>query len=156
MYDTLEPITHGVYIMGVRRKVTRTGAKPTRKTKKIILSDEEKAKRRAEDEATARKLRNVVNYITTPAGLPPYDLEGDDYDSVKAWVSKIKTTGNHSVQSCQYWVKYFYDPFQQKDQWKAVRAMILEKYEDLGIPNFPIPKWDPKSVDKSKMIGWEE
>ena len=114
MYDILEPITHGVYIMGVRRKVTRTGAKPTRKQRKVILSDEEKAKRRAEDERLAEQLRNVTSYITTPAGTPPYGLEGDDYESVKDWVSKIKTTGNHSVQSCQYWVKYFYDPFNKK------------------------------------------
>ena len=78
MYDTFEHNTHGVYIMGVRRKVTRTGAKPTRKQRKIILSDEEKAKRRAEDEALAKQLRNVVSYITTPAGIPTYDLEGDD------------------------------------------------------------------------------
>jgi len=156
VYDILEPITHGVYIMGVRRKVTRTGAKPTRKQRKVILSDEEKAKRRAEDERLAQQLRNVTSYITTPAGTPPYDLEGDDYESVKDWVSKIKTTGNHSVQSCQYWVKYFYDPFQQKTQWKAVRAMILENHEDFGIPNFPMPKYDPKSVDRSKMIGWED
>ena len=142
--------------MGVRRKVTRTGAKPTRKQRKVILSDEEKAKRRAEDERLAQQLRNVTSYITTPAGTPPYGLEGDDYESVKDWVSKIKTTGNHSVQSCQYWVKYFYDPFQQKAQWKSVRAMILENHEDFGIPNFPMPKYDPKSVDRSKMIGWED
>ena len=142
--------------MGVRRKVTRTGAKPTRKQRKVILSDEEKAKRRAEDERLAQQLRNVTSYITTPAGTPPYGLEGDDYESVKDWVSKIKTTGNHSVQSCQYWVKYFYDPFQQKDQWKSVRAMILENHEDFGIPNFPMPKYDPKNVDRSKMIGWED
>ena len=142
--------------MGVRRKVTRTGAKPTRKQRKVILTDEEKAKRRAEDERLAEQLRNVTSYITTPAGAPPYDLEGDDYQSVKDWVSKIKTTGNHSVQSCQYWVKYFYDPFQQKDQWKSVRAMILENHEDFGVPNFPMPKYDPKTVDRSKMIGWED
>ena len=142
--------------MGVRRKVTRTGAKPTRKQRKVILSDEEKAKRRAEDEALARQLKNVVSYITTPAGLPPYDLEGDDYESIRNWVGQIKTTGNHSVQSCQFWVKYFYDPFQQKDQWKSVRAMILENHEDFGVPNFPMPKYDPKTVDRSKMIGWED
>ena len=142
--------------MGVRRKVTRTGAKPTRKQRKIVLSDEEKAKRRAEDEALARQLKNVVSYITTPAGVPPYDLEGDDYESIRDWVGQIKTTGNHSVQSCQYWVKYFYDPFKQKDQWKSVRAKIKEKAEDLGLPDFPPPKFDPKSVDRKKMIGWED
>ena len=34
--------------------------------------------------------------------------------------------------------------------------MILENHEDFGIPNFPMPKYDPKSVDRSKMIGWED
>ena len=142
--------------MGVRRKVTRTGAKPTRKQRKIILSDEEKAKRRAEDEALARQLKNVVSYITTPAGLPPYDLEGDDYESIRNWVGQIKTTGNHSVQSCQFWVKYFYDPFEQKEQWRAVRAIIKDKCQDLGIPDFPHPKFDASKVDKKKLIGWED
>lgn len=142
--------------MGVRRKVTRTGAKPTRKQRKVILSDEEKAKRRAEDEALARQLKNVVSYITTPAGLPPYDLEGDDYESIRNWVGQIKTTGNHSVQSCQFWVKYFYDPFEQKEQWRAVRAIIKERCQDLGIPDFPPPKFDASKVDKKKMIGWED
>ena len=132
----------------IRRKVTRTGAKPARKTKKIILSDEQKAKRREEDTRLAEQLKNVVHYITTPAGVPPYDLEGDDYESVRDWVSKIKTTGHHSVQSCQYWVKYFYDPFEQKDQWKAVRTLIKERYQDLGIPDFPHPKVDYKKVDQ--------
>jgi len=140
----------------IRRKVTRTGAKPTRKVKKIILSDEEKAKRRAHDEALAKQLKNVTSYIIAPAGKPPYDLEGDDQESVTDWVGKIKSTGNHSVQSCQYWVKYFFDPFEQKEQWKAVRALIKDNYKDLGLPDFPPPKFDPKSIDKSKMIGWEE
>ena len=142
--------------MGVRRKVTRTGAKPTRKQRKIVRTEEQIAKQRAEDEALARQLKNVVSYIIAPAGAPPYDLEGDDYESIKNWVGKIKTTGHHSVQSCQYWVKYFYDPFQQKDQWKSVRSSIKENCQDLGLPDFPPPSFDPKSVDKKKMIGWED
>ena len=140
----------------IRRKVTRTGAKPTRKTKKIILTDEEKAKRKAADEALAKQLKNVTSYITTPAGEPPYDLEGDDIQSVTDWVAKIKTTGNHSVQSCQYWVRYFYDISEQKEQWKAVRQMILDNHEAFGLPNFPPPKFDPSTVDKKKLIGWED
>ena len=143
--------------MGVRRKVTRTGAKPTRKQRKITLSDEEKAKRRAEDEALAKRLRNVVSYITTPAGTPPYDLEGDDVESIRDWVQKIKSTGPHSVQSCQYWVKYFYDPFQQKEQWRSVRNTIEENFKEFGLPNFPPPKFDPnRKIDRKGMIGWEE
>ena len=143
--------------MGVRRKVTRTGAKPTRKQRKIILSDEEKAKRRAEDEALAKQLRNVTSYIVTPAGTPPYDLEGDDVESIRDWVEKIKTTGHHSVQSCQYWVKYFYDPFKQKEQWRSVRNTIEENFKEFGLPNFPPPKFDPnKKIDKKGMIGWED
>ena len=43
----------------IRRKVTRTGAKPTRKTKKIILTDEQRAKRREEDTRLAEQLKNV-------------------------------------------------------------------------------------------------
>ena len=140
----------------IRRKVTRTGAKPTRRTKKIILTDEEKAKRRAEDERLAERLKNVTSYITTPAGSPPYDLEGDDYESIRDWVSKIKSTDNHSVQSCQYWVKYFYDPFKQKEQWRAVRKVIEDNHGEFGIPHFPPPKFDPKTVNKKKLIGWDD
>ena len=140
----------------IRRKVTRTGAKPTRKQRKIVLTDEQKAKRRAEDEALAKQLKNITSYITTPAGTPPYDLEGDDLESIRDWVSKIKTTGNHSVQSCQFWVKYFYDQFDQRDQWRAVRKVILDNHKDFGIPHFPMPKFDPKSVDKKKLIGYED
>ncbi len=135
----------------IRRKVVRTGAKPTRKTKKIILTDQEKAKRRAEDEALAKQLRNVKSYIIAPAGTPPYDLEGDDLESVRDWVNKIKSTDNHSVQSCQYWVKYFYDPFQQKEQWKAVRALIKANHQEFGIPDIPPPN---VKYEKVKNQGW--
>ena len=138
----------------IRRKITRTGAKPTRKTKKIILTDEEKAKRKAADEALAKQLKNVTSYITTPAGPPPYELEGDDYESVKDWVYKIKTTGNHSVQSCQYWVRYFYDIAEQKEQWKAVKQIIVDNHEDFGLPHFPPPKYKPTKEVKNERIGW--
>ena len=138
----------------IRRKVTRTGAKPTRKTKKIILTDEQKAKRRAEDEALAKQLRNVKNWIVAPAGKPTFDLEGDDYDSVSDWVSKLKSNDAHTVQSCQYWVKYFYDPFQQRDQWLAVRKLIEDNHEAFGIPNLPKPKFTPTEEDKKTKIGW--
>ena len=140
----------------IRRKVTKTGAKPTRKQRKIVLTDEEKAKRRAEDERLAEQLKNITSYITTPAGLPPYELEGDDYESIRDWVAQIKTTGNHSVQSCQFWVKYFYDPFEQKEQWRAVRNVIQERHKDLGIPHFPYKPFDKSTVDKKKLIGWED
>ena len=138
----------------IRRKITRTGAKPSKKTKKIILTEQEKAKRRADDEILARQLRNVQNWIIAPAGTPPYDLEGDDYDSVAAWVKKLKKTDAHTVQSCQYWVKYFYDPFQQKEQWKAVRKMIADNHETFGIPNIAPVKYTPTKEDKKNQIGW--
>ena len=142
--------------MGVRRKVTRTGAKPSKKRKVITLTDEEKAKRRAEDEALARQLRNVKNWIVAPAGAPPHDLEGDDLDSVAEWVSKLKANdGGHTVQSCQYWVKYFFDPFQQKEQWKAVRKLIEDNHETFGIPNLPRPTYTPSKEDNKGRIGWE-
>ena len=141
--------------MGVRRKVTRTGAKPTRKQRKVVLTDEQKAKRRAEDEKLAEQLKNVTSYIVTPAGTPPYDLEGDDVESIRDWVEKIKTTGHHSVQSCQYWVKYFYDPFRQKEQWRAVRKTIEDNFKEFGLPHFP-PVYEKTKIDKSKMIGWED
>ena len=142
--------------MGVRRKVTRTGAKPKKKRKVIVLSDEEKAKRRAEDEALARQLRNVKNWIVAPSGAPPYELEGDDLDSVAEWVSKLKANdAGHTGQSCQYWVKYFFDPFQQKDQWKAVRKIIEDNHETFGIPNLPRPTYTPSKEDTKDRIGWE-
>ena len=142
--------------MGVRRKITRTGAKPTKKTKIVTLTDEEKAKRRAEDEALAEKLRSVKNWIVTPAGLPPHDLEGDDYESVAVWVSKLKSNDSgHTVQSCQYWVKYFFDPFQQKEQWKAVRQMIEDNHESFGIPNLPKATYTPTKEDEKSRIGWD-
>ena len=137
----------------IRRKVTRTGAKPKKKTKKIVLTEAEQAKRRAEDEALARQLKNVTNWIIAPAGVPKYELEGDDYDSVKDWVEKIKKTGAHSVQSCQYWVKYFFDPFQQKEQWLSVRKIILDHHETFGIPNLKPAKYVPTKED-AKRIGW--
>ena len=123
----------------IRRKITRTGAKPTKKRKVITLTDEEKAKRRAEDELLAQRLRNRVSHIIIPAGVPPYDLEGDDVEAIGDWVSKIKGTGHHTVQSCQYWVKYFYDPSDrdQKPQWLDVRKKILDNHKDFGIPNIP-------------------
>ena len=138
----------------IRRKITRTGAKPSRKTKKIILTDQEKAKRRAEDEALARKLKNVTNWIIAPAGKPTYDLEGDDFESVKNWVAKLKASDAHSVQSCQYWVRYFYDPFEQKEQYKAVRKIIADNCEEFGIPNLPPAKYVPSKEDKKRRIGW--
>ena len=142
--------------MGVRRKVTRTGAKPTRRQRKVVLTDEEKAKRKAEDERLAERLKNVVSYITTPAGTPPYDLEGDDYESIRDWVSKIKSTDNHSVQSCQYWVKYFYDPFQQKEQWRSVRKTIEDNFKDFGLPHFPPSTYKATAADKKNRIGWDD
>ena len=138
----------------LRRKVTRAGATPTRKTMKIVLTEQEKAKRRAEDEILAKQLRNVKSWIIAPAGTPPYDLEGDDYESISAWVSKIKSTGAHTVQSCQYWVKYFFDPFQQKEQWKAVRKVIADNHEQFGIPNIPTVPYKPTQEDKKARIGW--
>lgn len=138
----------------IRRKITRTGAKPTRKVKKIILSDEEKAKRRAEDEALAAHLKNVTSWIIAPAGKPTYDLEGDDLESVRDWVSKLKASDAHTVQSCQYWVKYFFDPFEQKEQWKSVRKIIADNYETFGIPNLPPAKYVPTKEDKRTRIGW--
>tara|TARA_Y100000287_G_C14212901_1_gene351874 strand:+ start:733 stop:1164 length:432 start_codon:yes stop_codon:yes gene_type:complete len=140
----------------IRRKITRTGAKPTKKRKVITLTDEEKAKRRAEDEALAKQLRSVKNWIVAPAGAPPHELEGDDYESVADWVKKLKNNDSgHTVQSCQYWVKYFFDPFQQKDQWKAVRGIIEEHHETFGIPNLPRATYTPTKEDKKNRIGWE-
>ena len=138
----------------IRRKITRTGAKPSKKIKKVILTEQEKAKRRADDEVLARQLRNVRNWIIAPAGKPPYDLEGDDYDSIKSWIAKIKNTGDHTVQSCQYWVKYFYDPFQQKEQWLKVRNTIEKHCETFGIPNLPKPVFKASKEDKKNRIGW--
>ena len=127
----------------IRRKITRTGAKPRKRQRKgVELTDEQKARRRAQDELLAQRLRNRVSHTIVPAGAPPYDLEGDDIESIGNWVSKIKKTGNHTVQSCQYWVKYFYDPsnLEQKPQWLDVRKKILDNHKEFGIPNIPYNK----------------
>ena len=127
----------------IRRKVTRTGAKPRKRQRKVVeLTDEQRARQRAQDELLAQRLRNRVSHTIIPAGAPPYDLEGDDIESIGDWVSKIKRTGNHTVQSCQYWVKYFYDPsnLDQKPQWLDVRKKILDNHKEFGIPNIPYNK----------------
>ena len=127
----------------IRRKVTRTGAKPRKRQRKVVeLTDEQRARQRAQDELMAQRLRNRVSHTIIPAGAPPYDLEGDDIESIGNWVSKIKKTGNHTVQSCQYWVKYFYDPsnLDQKPQWLDVRKKILDNHKQFGIPNIPYNK----------------
>ena len=127
----------------IRRKVTRTGAKPrkrTRRVKKTVeLTDVQIARKRAEDMALAQRLRARVSHIIIPAGVPPSDLEADDLESITNWVTDIKKTGHHTVQSCQYWVKYFYDPSDrdQKPQWLEVRKNILDNHKQLGLPNIP-------------------
>ena len=137
----------------IRRKVTRTGAKPKKKTKKIVLTDEQIAKRRAEDKVLGGQLSKVKQYTVIAAGLPPYDLEGDTLEDIKKWIDKLNTTKvNHTVQSIQFWVKYFYDPFQQKEQWKAVRKLILDNHESLGIPNIPPAKYTGPT--KIQNQGW--
>lgn len=138
----------------IRRKVTRTGAKPTRKIKKIVLTDEQKEKRKAADIALGAQLSKVKQYTVVPAGLPPHDLEGDDIESISEWVGKLRNSKtNHTVQSCQFWVKYFFCPFDQKEQWKAVRQLIEDNHQSLGIPNIPRAKFDASKVDRSKLIG---
>jgi len=135
----------------IRRKITRTGAKPRKRQRKVVeLTDEQKARQRAQDELLAQRLRNRVSHTIVPAGAPPYDLEGDDIESIGNWVSKIKKTGNHTVQSCQYWVKYFYDPsnLDQKPQWLDVRKKILDNHKEFGIPNIPYNK--AKEEDSSE------
>ena len=135
----------------IRRKVTRTGAKPRKKERKIVeLTDEQKARQRAKDELLAQKLRNRVSHIIIPAGTPPFDLEGDDLEAIGDWVAKIKGTGHHTVQSCQWWVKYFYDPFDQKQQWLDVRKKILDNHQEFGIPNVPYNSKEESSDDESE------
>ena len=137
----------------IRRKVTRTGAKPRkreRRVKKTVeLTEVQIARKRAQDELLAQRLKNRVSHIIAGAGRPPYDLEGDDIDSIREWVSNIKKTGPHTVQSCQFWVKYFYDPSDrdQKPQWLEVRKKILDNYKEFGLPNIPR---NSKQVDTSE------
>jgi len=135
-----------------RRKVTKTGAH-RKKTKKVVLTDQQIAKRKAEDAALGEQLQKVKSYVVIAAGAPPHDLEGDDLESITGWVSKLKKTGvNHTVQSCQFWVKYYYDPFQQREQWRAVREMIEQNHVMLDIPNLPRLKL-PK-VEEVVNQGW--
>ena len=125
----------------IRRKVTRTGAKPRKRQRRVRktaeLTEVQLARRRAQDELMAQRLRNRVQHIIIPAGVPPYDLEGDDLESIGQWIEKLKKTGHHTVQSCQWWVKYFYNQFDQKEQWKDVRRKILDNHKEFGIPNIP-------------------
>jgi hypothetical protein len=135
-----------------RRKVTRTGAHK-KKTKKIVLTDQEIAKRRAEDKALGEQLSRVKQYTVIAAGEPPHDLEGDTIEDVAEWIGKLKETKvNHTVQSCQFWVKYFFNPFDQKEQWKAVRKLIIDNHETLGLPNLPPVKY--KDETKVENQGW--
>ena len=135
-----------------RRKVTRTGAHK-KKTKKIVLTDQEIAKRRAEDKALGEQLSRVKQYTVIAAGEPPHDLEGDTTEDVAEWIGKLKETKvNHTVQSCQFWVKYFFNPFDQKEQWLAVRKLIVDNHETLGLPNLPPVKY--KDETKVEKQGW--
>jgi hypothetical protein len=145
-----------------KRKITRTGALPTKKEKIVTFAGDaekkiEKEKQREKDVALGVELSKIKQYTVTPAGRPPHDLEGDDMESISDWVTKLKTTRriNHTVQSCQFWVKYFFCPFEQKDQWKSVRGLIEKNHEILGLPNIPRAKFDPSKVDRSKLIGQE-
>ena len=136
----------------MRRKVTRTGTH-RKKTKKVVLTDQQIAKRRAEDAALGEQLSKQKQYIVIAAGTPPYDLEGDDLESVKEWVGKLKTTKvNHTVQSVQFWVKYYYDPFLEKDMWRHVRQIIEDNCGVLGLPNLPRQKL--KGETKVENQGW--
>ena len=136
----------------IRRKVTKTGAFK-KKTKKIELTDLQVAKRRAEDVALGERLSNIKQYTVIAAGEPPHDLEGDTLEDVSQWVGKLKKTKvNHTVQSCQFWVKYFFSPFDQKEQWKAVRKLIVDNCETLGIPNLPPVKYEGEA--KIENQGW--
>ena len=137
-----------------RRKVTRTGAYRKKKKKVVVLSEQEIAKRRAQDKALGEQLSKQKQYIVVAAGTPPHDLEGDDLPAIQEWVNKLKSTGvNHSVQSVQFWVKYFYDPFLEKDMWRHVRQLIEDNHETLGLPNLPRPKF---KVEEAQIVnqGW--
>lgn len=120
----------------IRRKITKTGAQPRKRERKVVeLTDSQLEKQRRDDEALAKQLRSVVHHIVAPAGIPPYELEGDDIESIRTWVEQIKKTGPHTVQSCQYWVKYFYDFATQKEQWRDVRQKILDNHVAWNLPN---------------------
>ena len=153
MYNTIVTHTEKNMAKSTRRKVTRTGAYRKKKKKVVVLSEQEIAKRRAEDRALGEQLSRQKQYTVIAAGTPPYDLEGEDLDSIKEWVKKLQTTKvNHTVQSCQFWVKYFFDPFQQKEQWIAVRKLILDNHEELGLTNLPPAKYTgPAKVENQ---GW--
>jgi len=132
-----------------KRKITRTAAYKKKK-KKVILTDQQRAKRRAEDAALGSQLSKIKRHIVIAAGLPPHDLENDDLESVKNWVRKLKSTEvNHSVQSCQFWVKYFYDPFLEKEKWLAVRKLILDNHEMLGLVNLPHKQYNKQGSTES-------
>lgn len=136
----------------IRRKLTRTGAKPSKRTRKVILSDEQKAKRKQDDQALADKLNNITSWIVAPAGKPPYDLEGNDYDSVRDWVLKIRQLGNHTVQSCTYWVRYFYDINFQREDYNKVKQIIKENASDFGLRDLSNVKKELSFEDTKDLI----
>jgi hypothetical protein len=138
----------------IRRKITKTGAQPRKRERKVVeLTDAQIEKKRREDEALAKQLSSVVHHIIAPAGIPPYDLEGDDLESIKAWVEQIKKTGPHTVQSCQYWVKYFYDFATQKQQWQDVRQKILDNHLEWKLPNIAMNTKSAIEIDEDSDEG---
>lgn len=144
----------------IRRKVAKTGAQPRKRERKIKLKVEETSedseKKLAQDQELSRQLSKIIQYTVIPAGVPPYDLEGDDIVSIKDWIQQIKSTGNHTVQSCQYWVSYFYDPSSQRDKWKTIRKIIEDNQKDFGLLSIPFSKEiaSVKKKDKKKFIDW--
>jgi len=127
------------------------------------LSDEEKARRKAEREAAKaagrahgpkKRVRNkalaekkeesgtkVKAYILTPAGKCPIELYGHDKEAVAIWMSQVKNIKKsglkHTVQSLSYWLRSYFDYF--SDEYRIASGFV----KDLA-PTFDIVDYEPQ------------
>ena len=111
----------------VRRKVTRVGSyKP--KKRRVIKTDKKKSIERT-------PVSTNTHFITTPAGYCPVRLDSMEPEDITLWVEDIKKLGNHTVQSCCYWIRDFYDI--NGPDYRQVRDWIYENSSTLGLRSFP-------------------
>ena len=114
-----------------KKKIVRTDKTYKRKKRKVILTEEVPKTETESQEQEAQP----TEWIVAPAGPCPAILEGLDDDSIMSWVMKIKMTGNHTVQSCCYWIRDFYDI--HGEEHRLVRDWIVHNSSWLHLPYMP-------------------
>lgn len=70
--------------------------------------------------------------ITTPAGRPPFELEGTEPSLIDEWAKKIAASGPYTINAIQYWVRYFYGT--GTPEHKVIRQYLKESATRLKIP----------------------